>query len=199
MICFPKEKMGNTLEQHRAAIGGNAARQLSRGWAHSTGIFKPFTTTDQNRKKTQGRAKATKIHATEVILLGFMFTLLSMACPLAQTLFGYVLCDHGSLQMAGSLDSRVIVLGPCSDTGMQEPLHQGCWGQKRMTKRSTSPYFSANFKPSTAGKKMAQIHLEDQNPDQDSDPGLQVSSYIQALISECSHVHRSCMILTTTK
>ena len=161
--------MGNTLEQHRAAIGGNAIRQLSRGWAPSTGVFKPFTTTDQKRKKPRSKAKATTSHVTEVVLLCFMFFLLTMACPLLQRIVGYVLCDPGSPQMAGSVDSKVIVLGPCSDSGMQEPL-QGCWGQK-MTERGTSSYFSANFKPSKAGKGMFQIHLEDQEPD----PGPQVS------------------------
>ena len=160
--------MGNTLEQHRAAIVGNAARQLSPGWAPSTGLFKPLTTTDQNRKKPQGKAKATTSLVTEVILLGLMFTLLSMTCPLVQRVLGYVLCDHGSLQMAGSVDSEL--KGPCSDFGMQEPL-QGCWGQ-RMTERGTSSSFSDNFKPSIGGRGMVKIHLEDQEPD----PGFQVRS-----------------------
>ena len=162
--------MGNTLEQHRAAIGGNAARQLSRGWATSTGLFKPFTTTDQKRKKPKGKGKATTSLVTEVILLGFMFSLLTMACPLVQRVVGYVLCDHGSLQMAGSVDSEVMVLGPCSDSGKQEPL-QGCW-VPQLTERGTLSYFSANFKPSMAGTTMIQMHVEDQEPD----PGFQVSS-----------------------
>ena len=163
--------MGNTLEQHRAAIGGNAARLLSRGWAPSTGLFKHLTTTEEKRKKSQGKAKATKIHVTEVILLGFMFMFMTMACPLAQRVFGYVLCDHGSLlmPMAGSLDSKVMVQGPWSDTGMQELL-KGCWGQ-RFSERGTSPYFSANLKPTMAGKRMVQIHVEDT----EADPGLRVS------------------------
>ena len=169
-LLYVSQKMGNTLEQHRAAIGGNAARQLSRGWAPSTGVFKPLTTTDQNRKKPQGKAKATTSLVTEVILLGLMFTLLSMTCPLVQRVLGYVLCDHGSLQMAGSVDSEIMVLGPCSDSGMQEPL-QGCWGE-RMAERGTSSCFSANFKPATGGRGMVQIHLEDQEPD----PGFQVRS-----------------------
>ena len=167
--------MGNTLEQHRAAIGGNAARQLSRGWAPSTGIFKPFTTTGQNRRKPQSKAKSTTSLVTEVILLGFMFTLLTMACPLLTRVLGYVLCDHGSLQMAGSVDSEIMVLGPCSDSGMQEPL-QGCWGQ-RMTEKGTSSYFFANFKTRMARTTMIQMHPGDLEPD----PGLQVSSQIQIL------------------
>ena len=89
--------MGNTLEQHRAAIGGNAARQLSRGWAPSTGsfkpstgLFKPLTTTEEKREKPENKAKATTSLATDAILLGFMFfTLLTMACP----------CSHGFLDM----------------------------------------------------------------------------------------------------
>ena len=168
--------MGNTLEQHRAAIGGNAARQLSRGWAHSTGLFKHFTTTEEKKKKSQGKAKATKIHVTEVILLGFVFMFMTMACPLAQRVFGYVLCDHGSLPMAGSLDSKVMVQGPCSDTGMQELL-KGCWGQ-RFSERGTSPYFSANLKPTMAGKSVLQLHVEDA----EADPGPRVSLEIQILI-----------------
>ena len=171
-------RMGNTLEQHRAAIGGNAARQLSRGWAPSTGsfkpstgLFKPLTTTEEKRKKPENKAKATTSLATDAILLGFMFfTLLTMACPLVQQLFGYVLCDHGSLQMAGSVDSEIMVLGPCSDSGTREPP-QGCWGQ-RMTERGTSSSFSDNFKPSIGGRGMVKIHLEDQEPD----PGFQVRS-----------------------
>ena len=170
--------MGNTLEQHRAAIGGNAARQLSRGWAPSTGVFKPstgvfkpFTTTEEKRKKPENKAKATTSLATDAILLGFMFfTLLTMACPLVQQLFGYVLCDQGSLQMAGSVDSKVMVLGPCPGSGMQGPL-KGCWVHQ-LTERGTSSYFSANFKPSIGGRGMVQIHLEDQEPD----PGFQVRS-----------------------
>ena len=165
--------MGNTLEQHRAAIGGNAARQLSRGWAPSTGGFKHLTSTDQNRKKSQSKAKATKIHVTEVILLGFMFVFMTMACPLVQRVFGYVLCDHGSLPMAGSLDSEVMVLEPCSDSGMQELL-KGCWGQ-RFTERGTSPYFPANLKPTMAGKSVLQI----QDEDTEADPGPRVSLEIQ--------------------
>ena len=162
--------MGNTLEQHRAAIGGNAARQLSRGWAPSTGLFKPLTTTDENRKKSRGKAKAMNFHATEVILLCIMFTFITMAFPLVQRVVGYVLCDHGSLPMAGSLDSQVMVQGPCSDSGMQEPL-QGCWGQK-MTERGTSSYFSANFKPMMVGATMIRMHVEVKEPDR----GHQVSS-----------------------
>ena len=164
--------MGNTLEQHRAAIGGNAARQLSRGWAPSTGLFKPVTTIDQKRKKSQSKGKARTSLVTEVILLGFMFTLLTMASPLVQRVVGYVLCDHGALQMAGSVDSKVKIRGPGSDSGMHEPL-QGCWDQK-MIERSTTSYFSANFKPSIGGKGMAQIHLEDH----EHEPGLQVSFQI---------------------
>ena len=179
ILLYVSQKMGNTLEQHRAAIGGNAARQLSRGWAPSTGVFKPstgmfkpLTTTDQNRKKPENKAKATTSLVTEAILLGFMFfTLLTMACPLVQQLFGYVLCDQGSPQMAGSLDSKVMVLGPCSNSGMQEPLHQGCWGQ-RMTERGTSSHFSANFKPSMTETRMIRMHVEIKEPD----PGLQVNS-----------------------
>ena len=177
ILLYVSQKMGNTLEQHRAAIGGNAARQLSRGWAPSTGVFKPstglfkpLTTTGQNRKKPQGKAKATTSLVTEVILLGLMFTLLSMTCPLVQRVLGYVLCDHGSLQMAGSVDSESMVLGPCSDSGMQEPL-QGCWGQK-LTERGTSTYFSANAKPTMPATTMIRMHVEDK----ELDPGLQVSS-----------------------
>ena len=107
---------------------------------------------------------------TEVILLGFMFTLLTMACPLVQRVVGYVLCDYGSPQMAGSVDSEVIVLRPCSESGMQEPL-QGCWGQK-MTERGTSSYFSANFKPMMVGATMIRMHVEVKEPDR----GHQVSS-----------------------
>ena len=132
-LLYVPQRMGNTLEQHRAAIGGNAARQLSRGWTPSTGvfkpstgIFKPFTTTGQNRRKPQSKAKSTTSLVTEVILLGFMFSLLTMACPLVQRVVGYVLCDHGSLQMTGYLDSEVMVLRPCSDSGTQELL-KGCW------------------------------------------------------------------------
>ena len=161
--------MGNTLEQHRAAIGGNAARLLSSSWSPSTGVFKHLPRTDQNRKKLQSRTTATKIHVTKVILLGFMFSLLTMASPLVQRVVGYVICDHGSLPMAGSLDSEVMVLEPCSDSGMQELL-KGCWGQ-RFSERGTSPYFSANLKPTMAGKRMVQIHVEDT----EADPGLRVS------------------------
>ena len=162
-------RMGNTLEQHRAAIGGNAARQLSRGWAPSTGLFKHLTTTVEKRKKSQGKAKATKIHITEVILLGFMFMFITMACPLVQRVFGYVLCDHGSLPMpmAGYLDSKVM------DSGMQELL-KGCWGQT-FTERGTSPYFSVNLKPTMAGKSVLQI----QDEDTEADPGPRVSLEIQ--------------------
>ena len=177
-LLYVPQRMGNTLEQHRAAIGGNAARQLSRGWTPSTGvfkpstgIFKPFTTTGQNRRKPQSKAKSTTSLVTEVILLGFMFTLLTMACPLVQRVVGYVLCDQGSPQMAGSVDSKVMILGACSDSGTQEPLYQGCWGQK-LTERCTSTYFSANAKPTMPGATMVRMHVEDK----ELDPGLQVSS-----------------------
>lgn len=160
--------MGNTLEQHRAAIGGNAARQLSRGWAPSTGVFKPFTTTEENGKKPKSKAKATKSLVTEVILLGFTFTLLTMACPLVQRVVGYVLFDHGSLQLAGSVDSKVMILGACSDSGTQEPLYQGCWGQK-LTERGTSTYLSANIKPTMPTTTTIRMHVEVKEPD----PGLQ--------------------------
>ena len=161
--------MGNTLEQHRAAIGGNAARQLSGNWAPSTGVLKPLTTTYQNRKKPQNKAKAMNFHATKVILLGFMFTFMTMASPLVQRVIGYVLSDHGSLPMpmAGYLDSKVM------DSGMQELL-KGCWGQT-FTERGTSPYFSANLKPTMAGKSVLQLHVEDT----EADPGLGVSFDIQ--------------------
>ena len=161
--------MGNTLEQHRAAIGGNAARQLSSRWSPSTGVFKPLPRTDQNRKKLQSRTKATQIHVTKVILMGFMFSLLTMASPLVQRVVGYVLCDYGPLLMAGSLDSKVMVRGPCSDSGPQELL-EGCWVHK-LTERGTSSYFSTNLKPTIPGKRMIQIHLEDT----EADPGLRVS------------------------
>ena len=88
--------MGNTLEQHRAAIGGNAARQLSRGWAPSTGIFKPFTTTDQKRKMSKSKSKASTSHVTEVILLVITLSLMTMACPLVQQVFEHALPDSGS-------------------------------------------------------------------------------------------------------
>ena len=164
-LLYVSHRMGNTLEQHRAAIGGNAARQLSRGWAPSTGVFKPFTTTDQNEKKKQSKAKSTTSLVTEVILLGFMFTLLTMACPLVQRVVGYVLCDHGSLPMpmAESLDSKIMVKGPCSDSGMQELL-KGCWGQ-RLTERGTSLYFSAN----NGRKKVCFRYML---MTQEADPGL---------------------------
>ena len=182
-LLYVPQRMGNTLEQHRAAIGGNAARQLSRGRAPSTGsfkpstgLFKPLTTTEEKRKKPENKAKATTSLATDAILLGFMFfTLLTMACPLLTRVLGYVLCDHGSPQMAGSVNSEVMVLGPCSDFGMQEP-HQGCWGQ-RMTEKGTSSYFFANFKTRMARTTMIQMHPGDLEPD----PGLQVSSQIQIL------------------
>ena len=171
--------MGNTLEQHRATIGGNAARQLSRGWAPSIGVFKPSATTDESRKKPQGRAKATAIFVTEVILLSIMFSLLTMACPLVQQLFGYVLCDHGSFQTAGAVDSKVLVLGPCWNSGMQELL-EGCWFHQS-TERGTSSYFSANFKPTMPGTTrttMIRMHVEDIEPDLE---GLQVTFKIQIL------------------
>ena len=155
--------MGNTLEQHRAAIGGNTARLLSRGWSPSAGLFKPLTSTDQKRKKPQGKAKTTTNLVVEVILLGLMFSLL-------QRINGYVLCDHGSLQMAGSVDSEVMVQRHCFHAGMKELL-KGCWGPK-LTERCTSSYFSANFKPSMPGKKLIWNHLEDKQ----HDPRLQVSS-----------------------
>ena len=165
--------MGNTLEQHRAAIGGNAARQVSSRWSPSTGVFKPLPRTDQNRKKLQSRTKATQIHVTKVIPMGFMFSLLTMASPLVQRVVGYVICDHGSLPMAGSLDSKVMLLGPCSDSGMQELL-EGCWVHQ-LTERGTSSYFSANLRSTIVGEKMVQIHVEDTEPD----PGLTVSLEIQ--------------------
>ena len=73
--------MGNTLEQHRAAIGGFAARQLSHAWANSAGVFKPSAKTEEKRKKPQGRAKAAASLVTKLILLGFSATYLTMACP----------------------------------------------------------------------------------------------------------------------
>ena len=151
--------MGNTLEQHRAAIGGNAARQLSSNWAPSTGVLKPLTTTYQNRKKPQNKAKAMNFHATKVILLGFMFTFMTMASPLVQRVIGYVLSDHGSLPMpmTGYLDSKVM------DSGMQELL-KGCWGQ-RLTERGTSLYFSAN----NGRKKVCFRYML---MTQEADPGL---------------------------
>lgn len=165
--------MGNTLEQHRAAIGGNAARQLSRGWAPSTGVFTPPKTTDETRKKPEDRAKTMVILGTEVILLSIMFFLLTLACPLVQQLFGYALYDHGSFQTGGAVDSEVMILGPCSNSGVQELLG-GCWGHQ-LTERGTSSYFSANFKPTMPGTTrttMIWMPAEVKEPD----PGLQARS-----------------------
>ena len=163
--------MGNTLEQHRASIGGNAARQLSCSWAPSTGVFTPPTTTDETRKKPEGRAKTMAILVTEVILLSIMFSLLTLACPLVQQLFGYALYDHGSFQTGGAVDSEVMILGPYLNSGMQKVL-EGCWFHQS-TERGTS--FSANFKPTMPGTTrttMIQMPAEVKEPD----PGLQVRS-----------------------
>ena len=50
--------MGNTLDQHRAAIGGFAARQVSPNWTHSSSsssVFKSFERSREGGGKTRGR------------------------------------------------------------------------------------------------------------------------------------------------
>ena len=49
--------MGNTLEQHRAAIGGFAARQVSPNWTPSlsSSVFKSFERSGEDGGKKRGR------------------------------------------------------------------------------------------------------------------------------------------------
>ena len=49
--------MGNTLEQHRAAIGGFAARQVSPNWTPSlsSSVFKSFERYGEDGGKKRGR------------------------------------------------------------------------------------------------------------------------------------------------
>ena len=115
-ITGSSSRMGNTLDQHRAAIGGFSARQPSHGWKLSSDRNSmPLKRTERNRK--------TPSHA--VVLLFFLMT---MACPLVQQVFDHALPDSGG--------SKVVCLEPC--LGRQELLHQ-------LAERGTPSFSSDNF------------------------------------------------------
>ena len=126
-ITFFSLRMGNTLDQHRAAIGGFSARQLSHGWKLSSNRnFVPLKRTERNRR--------TPSHA--VVLL---FSLMTMACPLVQQVFEHALPDSGSFQMDGAGGSKVVCLQPCF-------CHQ-------LAERGTPSFFSDKFSQTTMIQK----------------------------------------------
>ena len=118
--------MGNTLDQHRAAIGGFSARQLSHGWKLSSNRnFVPLKRTERNKK--------TPLHA--VVLL---FSLMTMAYPLVQQVFD-AFPDCGSYQMDGAGGSKAVCLEPCF-------CHQ-------LAEKGTPSFFLDKFKLSTMIQK----------------------------------------------
>ena len=89
--------MGNTLDQHRAAIGGFSACQLSHGWKLSSNRNSvPLKRTERNRRTWSHAVRTTTILVTEVILLVITLSLMTMACPLVQQVFEHALPDSGS-------------------------------------------------------------------------------------------------------
>ena len=151
--------MGNTLDQHRAAIGGFSARQLSHGWKLSSNRnFVPLKRTERNRR--------TPSHA--VVLL---FSLITMACPLVQQVFEHAFRDCRSFQKDGAEGegSKAVCLEPC--LGRQEPLHQ-------LTERGTPSLFSDNFNLTTM--------IQKRDGDMETKPTLWVSFQIHRFLSGCS-------------
>ena len=64
--------MGNTLDQHRAAIGGFATRQVSPNWTHSSSsssFFKSFESSGEDG----GGTKSHVGQLAQLVLLVFIF------------------------------------------------------------------------------------------------------------------------------
>ena len=150
-------RMGNTLDQHRVAIGGFSARQLSHGWKLSSNRnFVPLKRTESNRR--------TPSHA--VVLL---FSLMTMACPLVQQVYEHVLRDCGSFQMDGAGGSKVVCLQPSFPSGSF--CHQS-------TERGTLSFFSNNFKLTTM--------IQKRDGGMETEPTLWVSLQVRSFLSGCS-------------
>ena len=78
--------MGNTLDQHRAAIGGFAARQVSPNWtpsSSSSSVFKRFERSGDNGGKKRGRVG----HLVQLVLL---VTIFYSGLPTSRNIDGYL-------------------------------------------------------------------------------------------------------------
>ena len=78
--------MGNTLDQHRAAIGGFAARQVSSNWtpsSSSSSVFKSFESSGEDGGKKRSRVGQL---AQLVLLVSIFYS----GSPVAQKIDGYV-------------------------------------------------------------------------------------------------------------
>ena len=136
------------MDQHRAAIGGFSARQLSHGWKLSSNRNSvPLKRTERNRRTRSHAVRTTTILVTERILLVITLSLMTMACPLVQQVFEHAFRDCRSFQKDGAEGegSKAVCLEPC--LGRQEPLHQ-------LTERGTPSLFSDNFNLTTMIQKL---------------------------------------------
>ena len=78
--------MGNTLDQHRAAIGGFAAHQVSPNWtpsSSSSSVFKSFERTGEDGGKKRGRVG-------QLIQLVLLVSIFYSGSPTPQNIDGYV-------------------------------------------------------------------------------------------------------------
>ena len=72
--------MGNTLDQHRAAIGGFATRQVSPNWTHSSSsssFFKSFESSGED-------GGGTKSHVGQLAQLVLLVSIFHSGSPTAQ-------------------------------------------------------------------------------------------------------------------
>ena len=75
--------MGNTLDQHRAAIGGFAARQISPNWtpsSSSSSVFKSF--------ESSGGKKRTRVG--QLVQLVLLVTIFYSGSPTSRKIDGYL-------------------------------------------------------------------------------------------------------------
>ena len=78
--------MGNTLDQHRAVIGGFASRQVSPNWTpsfSSSSVFKSFESSGEDGGKRRGRVG-------QLVQLVLLVSIFYLGFPTSRNIDGYL-------------------------------------------------------------------------------------------------------------
>ena len=124
--------MGNTLDQHRAAIGGFAARQVSPNWtpsSSSSSVFKSFERSGEDGGKKRGRVG----QLVQLVLLVLVFYSGSLT---SQSIDGYVE-NQNPREMPSFETPTTIVANGCQvsfdyDTKTNLTYNPGEWSPRRI-------------------------------------------------------------------